>query len=176
MTDGFNKVEIGIVDIPENLKEIKNAKDFCNYAFSQSTQYLIQAGEHSPTVLFLSEDKFYVLITSFDDENFTHTIKHVVKEYNIKAVCLISEAWVLMGIKENATRNIIRPSENPDRKEAIFCRVEWKNSDNPYASRIAQIIRDEDDKISKLIEIDEYNESMSSCDAEGRLVGFFDED
>jgi hypothetical protein len=146
----------------------KNIVSFIKIIHEEAIKEFLRKGEMRPTMFLLHKDRTWSVADLTGFENDKDLFEVMVKAYQldpkVDGTILLTEVWM---IEVDAEKKIdVRPSESPDRVEALFYMAETKFGN---AAARAEIVR-EGKKATALKPLIVMADGLAA-EATGRLVG-----
>lgn len=155
---------------------VKTAQGIVEALIDTAKKVTLRDGRHRPMLFVITIDKVLIFrIEQFlksDDakDSLVNKVDELIKQFQPQGIGIIIEAWMIM------VNNNIRPeellqisaSDHPKRIEVLQAIANW--SDGSQYIRILRIIRDSEDKVIQLAELE--GESGHS-ELGGRFTNFF---
>lgn len=161
--------KIKFMKSPREENKISGAQEIVDSMIGTARKIASEKGEVRPVLMVLREDvvEFAAVGPFFENditkEAFRIFVMDMCQEKDVEGVGLATEVW---HVKQEGVDMNIRPSEHPDRVEAVMIYGEWR--DCSQATIFAPILRDEQGNVSLGDPDPLVYDNMT-----GRMVGFF---
>ena len=156
----------------------RNTQAVIAHYINTAKENILKSGELVPIAIFRSETQEHIVhcgpMMKDEDtkEKLAVTLRKIALETESIAFVFAAEAWTAKYDKDDLSVKKVMPSQRADRVECIIVSAQYKGDKS--SMRVAEIIRDQNRKISHLLERDMYN--GDDLTFEGRFAGVLDDE
>jgi len=155
---------------------VKNAKDMVEVILKTAKGLLLKDGHHSPMLFTVTENEALVctigqfLKTEDAKDSLGDMVRSMIAKFNAQGIGMVTESWMVKageGVKSEDLVHI-QASKHPARIEVLLTSANW--NDGSQYMRILRIIRDNEDKVTQLAELEDES---GHSELGGRFTNFF---